>query len=258
MARRLSRIEVTQEKTLTILNEHCEQCGQLLWVAGHNHRTIVTLSGTWKLTLVIRQCIQLGCPSYQCRQHPEEEGSWALPHGEIGLDVIVLIGAWHFRRNCSASEIYRELQARGINIAQRSVTYLIRRYEKLVKWPDERIKIKLQQLGQVILVIDELQPEASLPPGIMYETLWVVRDSLSREILLARLGNLRYLLNDVKYCLRQLKVSVKSLIFNGEGMISSEIAIVFPDVPCKLCQFHQFKNTTGPLAEQTDTTTIVK
>src|SRR5437588_9632439 len=53
MARRTPRPEATYEKTLIPLQEHCEQCGQLLWVAHHSHRTVFMLSGLWRLTLVV-------------------------------------------------------------------------------------------------------------------------------------------------------------------------------------------------------------
>ncbi len=43
MARRTRRLEATHEKTLTPLQERCEQCGQPLWVAYHRHRTVTTL-----------------------------------------------------------------------------------------------------------------------------------------------------------------------------------------------------------------------
>ena len=74
MARRTPRLEATHEKTLLPLKERCEQCGQLLWVAYHRHRTVTTLSGLWKLTLVVRQGIQPSCPGFHQRYHPEEEG----------------------------------------------------------------------------------------------------------------------------------------------------------------------------------------
>jgi len=53
----------------------------------------MTLEGLWQLTVVIRQCPTPTCPRYHVRYHPEEEGRWALPHGEFGLDVIAAIGA---------------------------------------------------------------------------------------------------------------------------------------------------------------------
>ena len=90
MARRTPRLEATHEKTLTPLKEHCEQCGQPLWVAYHGHRTVTTLSGLWKLTLVVRQCIEPTCPRFHQRYRPEEEGRWALPHGEFGLEKPII------------------------------------------------------------------------------------------------------------------------------------------------------------------------
>jgi hypothetical protein len=125
MARRSPRPEATQEKTLTPLKECCEQCGQPLWVACHSHRTVTTLSGVCKLTLVVRQCVQPNCPRFHQRYRPEEEGRWALPHGEFGLEVIALIGKWRFREHRSVPEMHQALLARGIHIAERSVTQRI-------------------------------------------------------------------------------------------------------------------------------------
>jgi hypothetical protein len=130
MARRSPRPEATHEKTLIPLQEHCEQCGQLFWVAHHSHRTVAMLSGLWRLTLVVRQCAQPSCLRFHQSYRPEEEGRWALPHGEFGLEVIALIGMWRFREHRSVPEMHQALVARGISIAQRSVTYLMQRYPR--------------------------------------------------------------------------------------------------------------------------------
>src|SRR2546430_10997021 len=162
MARRSARAEAAPEVTLTPLKERCEQCGQFFWVAHHSHRTVFTLSGLWRLTLVVRQCVQPGCPRFHQPYRPEEEGRWALPHGEFSLEVIALIGQWRFREHRSVPEMHQALQARGIRIAQRSVTYLMQRYEELVTLSitaQERIKARLQKPGLVILAIDGLQPD---------------------------------------------------------------------------------------------------
>ncbi len=183
MARRTPRPEATQEKILTPLKERCEDCGQPLWVANHSHRTVTMLSGLWKLTLVVRQCIEPTCPRFHQRYRPEEEGHWALPHGEFGLEVIALIGQWRFREHRSVPEMHQALLARGISVAERSVTYLMQRYEELVTLritDQERIKARLQKQGHVILALDGLQPDVG------HEVLWIVRDCLSEEILLAR------------------------------------------------------------------------
>src|SRR5437763_1551124 len=247
MARRSTRPQATHEKTLTPLKERCEQCGQFLWVAHHGHRTVAMLSGLWRLTLVVRQCVQPSCPHFHQPYRPEEEGRWALPHGEFGLEVIALIGRWRFREHRSVPEMHQALLAHGISIAQRSVTYLMQRYEELVTLrltDQERIKARLQKQGHVILALDGLQPDVG------HEVLWVVRDCLSEEILLARpllsstQGDLTALLKEVKAQLTQLEVAVKGVISDGEETIGSAVAFVFPGVPHQLL-------TTGTQATAT-------
>src|SRR5881296_3009498 len=246
------RPAATQAMTLTPLKEHCEQCGQLLWVGYHGHRTVTKLDGLWKLTIVVRRCMEPECPRYHVAYRPEEEGGWALPHGEFGLEVIALIGRFRFREHRSVPEMHRALLARGVSITQRSVTNLMQRYEELVALRvanHERIKERLQKQGRVILAIDGLQPDVG------HEVLWVVRDCLSEEILLARpllsstQGDLTVLLTEVKAQLEQLKVPVTGVISDGEETIGSAVTFVFPEVPHQLCQFHYLKDATKPLYE---------
>src|SRR5260370_34972326 len=132
MARRSPRPEATHHVVLRPKLEKCEGCGEALWVAHHKRRTVTTLKGIYDLRLVVRQCPNSQCQEYHHRYRPEEEGSWALPHGEFGLDVIALVGALRFREHRSVPEIHQELLCRGVQIAERSVTYLIERYEELV------------------------------------------------------------------------------------------------------------------------------
>jgi hypothetical protein len=69
-----------------------------------------------------------------CRYHrpyrPEEEGRWALPHGEFGLDVIALIGTLRYTSRPFIPEIHQTLGDRGVLIAERTVTHLLQRYEQ--------------------------------------------------------------------------------------------------------------------------------
>src|SRR6266436_8462385 len=252
MRGRTPRQEATHVIRLTPLKESCEQCGQPLWVGYHAHRTVTRLDGLWKLTMVARRCMQPECPRYHIAYRPEEEGGFALPHGEFGLEVIALIGRWHFREHRSVPEMHRALLARGVGITERSVTNLMQRYEELVALrvaDHERIKARLQKQGQVILAIDGLQPDVG------HEVLWVVRDCLSEEILLARprlrstQGDLTALLKEVKAQLNQLEVAVKGVISDGEETIGSAVAFVFPGVPHQLCQFHYLKDATKLLYE---------
>jgi hypothetical protein len=166
--------------------------------------------------------------------------------------VIALIGQWRFREHRSVPEMHQALQARGISIAQRSVTSLMQRYEELVTlrvMDQERIKARLHKQGHVILALDGLQPDVG------HEVLWVVRDCLSEEILLARpllsstQGDLTALLKEVKAQLKQLEVGVKGVISDGEETIGSAVAFVVPGVPHQRCQFHYLKDATKLLYE---------
>jgi hypothetical protein len=252
MRGRTPRQEATHSIRLTPLNEGCEECGQPLWVAYHGSCTVTRLDGLWKLTIVVRRCIHPECPRYHVAYRPEEEGRWALPHGEFGLEVIALIGQWRFREHRSVPEMHRSLLSGGVSITERSVTHLMQRYEELVALrilDHERIKMRLQQQGHVILALDGLQPDVG------HEVLWVVRDCLSEEILLARpllsstQGDLTALLTEVKCQLKQLEVPVKGVISDGEETIGSAVAFVFPEVPHQLCQFHYLKDAIKPLYE---------
>jgi MULE transposase domain len=148
--------------------------------------------------------------------------------------------------------MHQRLQARGLSISERAVMHLMQRYEELVTLhvtDQERIKVRLQKQGHVILAIDGLQPDVG------HEVLWVIRDCLSEEILLARpllsstQGDLTALLTEIKKELEQLVVPVKGIISDGEETIRSAVAFVFPAVPHQLCHFHYFKDATAPLYE---------
>ena len=99
-------------------------------VRDRSARTITTLSGVCQLLLTIRRCHNRACEYYRQPYRPEEEGAWALPHGEFGLDIIALIGALRDERHQSVPEIHQELSRRGVIIAERTITNLLARYEE--------------------------------------------------------------------------------------------------------------------------------
>jgi hypothetical protein len=113
----------------------------------------------------------------------------------------------------------------------------------------ERIKARLQKQGQVILALD------GVPPDVGHEVLWVVRECLSEEILLARpllsstQGDITAVLQDVKQLLEPFKIEIKGIISDGEETIRSAVAFVFPGIPHQLCQFHYLKDAVDPLYE---------
>src|SRR5260370_11581013 len=132
---------------------------------------------------MVRWCHQEACPRYHRPYRPEEEGRWALPYGEYGLDVIALVGMLRYRHHHSLAELHQALLDRGILIGERTVLNLLARYEALVSVPltnQERLPDILSQQEYVMLALDGLRPDVG------HEVLWVLRDSVSGEILLAR------------------------------------------------------------------------
>jgi hypothetical protein len=249
MARRDPRPPAQRQVRLEPLREQCVSCGERLWVAYHARRTIMTLQGLVQLTLVVRRCHNQDCALYHQPYRPEEEGAWALPHGEFGLDIITLIGQLRYGEHRSVAEIHQRLVQRGVSIAQRTVTDLLHRYEELVALhlaDQQRLTERLTQQGQVILAIDGMQPDVG------HEVLWVLRDCLSGEVLLARSllsstqADIAALLCEVK---EAVPVPIRGVISDGQQTIRKAVAKQLPGVAHQLCQFHYLREAAKPIYE---------
>jgi hypothetical protein len=231
------------------LSRTCSHCGGTLWAGYDATRTITTLEHVTRLTLSVRRCHNPACPRHRKPIRPEEEGAWALPNAEFGLDVIALIGTLRYREHRSIPEIHRALQERNVAIAQRTVTYLLERYEELLALrlaEATRLKHILKQQGHIILALDGLQPYRN------HDGLWVLRDTLSGEVLLARsLDSSRQ--DDVADVLREVKdalpVPIQAVISDAQRPIRLAVQKVLPDVPHQLCQFHYLKEAAKPIVE---------
>ncbi|HEU0012128.1 MAG TPA: ISNCY family transposase, partial [Longimicrobium sp.] len=93
---------------------------------------MVTLSGPVRLRLRIRRCEREGCRRFHIPYRPEAEGALALPRHEFGLDVIAPVGLLRQREHRSVPEIHAALRGRGVDVAERSVTNLLDRYDELL------------------------------------------------------------------------------------------------------------------------------
>src|SRR5215204_4956146 len=249
MARNQPRPQATSELRLEPLSDLCRACEGKLWVAYHNARTVTTLEGLVRLRLVVRRCVNPDCELYHERRRPEQEGAFALPQSEFGLDVIAVVGALRHAHHRSVPEIHRELSGRGVDVSERTVTNLLDRYEELValRLTDRAaLQEKLGKQGRVVLAIDGLQPDVG------HEVLWVVRECLSGEVLLARSllsgteGSLAGLLGEVA---EGLEVPILGIVSDGQHPIRRAVGRVFPKVPHQLCQFHYLREAAKEVYE---------
>jgi Transposase, Mutator family len=249
MAKTACRPQPTIIKDLAPQRQNCPACGQRMWLDYTNHRVLVTLAGCLRLNLAIRRCHNRGCCRHLRPYRPEGEGRFALPKHEVGLDVIALIGTLRYSQHRSVPEIHQALSGRDVGVSPRTVTNLLDRYDELLAVAlsdDRRLKKLLAGQGRVILAIDGLQPDVG------HEVLWVIRDCLSGEVLLAR-SLLSARQEDLAGLLAQVRdavgVPVAGAVSDGQHSIRKAIAQALPGVPHQLCQFHYLREAARPLYE---------
>jgi hypothetical protein len=172
-----------------------------------------------------------------------------LPHHEFGLDVIALVGHLRYIQHRSIPEIHAELRRRRVVVAERTVTNLLDRYDELravATANPKRLRSLLRSQGRVVLAIDGLQPHVG------HEILWVLRDCLSGEVLLAR-SLLSATIKDIAALIREvrqlLSVAIVAVISDGQDTIRKAVVRTLPGIPHQLCHFHYLREAAKPIAE---------
>lgn len=249
MAKKVRGIDVERTKDLAPQRQRCPVCDERMRLDYTNRRTLVTLDGLTRLHLAIRRCHNVACAAHLRPYRPEAEGRFALPYHEFGLDVIALVGALRYAEHRTVPEIHRRLVERGLPISERSVTNLLDRYDELLAvalTDDRRLKKLLAGQGRVILAIDGLQPDVG------HEVLWVIRDCLSGEVLLAKslLSGREQDLAELLTAVREaVGAPVVGAVSDGQHSIRNAIATALPGVPHQLCQFHYLREAARPIYE---------
>src|SRR3954470_9561230 len=249
MPRRSVRPLPDRTLELTTHTRACPTCGQRLWAANKPRRTVTTLDGLVLLRLQVRSCRNPDCPRHRVCLRPEQEGRFALPQHEFGLDVIALVGTLRHVEHRSLPEIHAELVRRGVPICPRSVGNLLDRYDELLTLSTSdaaRLRRITAKASRVILAIDGLQPDVG------HEVLWVLRDVLSGEVLLARSllsstqDDLAKLIREVK---NALEVPIVGVVSEGQDSLRKAVKRALDGVPHQLCHFHYLREAAKPVYE---------
>ena len=220
-------------------------CGTSTTTIGQYERS----SGVVRLRLKVRRCHNSNCERFHRAYRPETEGKWALPQHEFGLDVIAWCGALRYQQHRSVPQIHQQLQQRGLCVSQRSVSNLLERYDELLTLglsDKHRLQEIVRTQKQVILAIDGMQPDVG------HEVLWVIRDCLCEEILLARTllsaknQDLASLLTEVK---EALGVPIAGVVSDGQQSIRKAVEVALPGFPHGLCHFHYLREAVKPIHE---------
>ena len=138
---------------------------------------------------------------------------------------------------------------RGVPICARSVGNLLDRYDELLTLSlsdTQRLRRITAAAGKVVLALDGLQPDVG------HEVLWVLRDALSGEVLLARSllsstrDDLAKLIGEVKGA---LAVPIVGVISDGQDSIRKAVKQALDGVPHQLCHFHYLREAAKPVYE---------
>jgi Transposase, Mutator family len=247
--RKRPRPKPDRAQALAPVMVNCPECQHRTHADYQNFRTVTTLDGVVRLTLTIRRCHDPECPRSLRPYRPEAEPHFALPHQEFGLDVLATVGRLRYAEHRSLPEIHRALTRRGVGVAVRTVTNLLDRYDELralASADPKRLEPLLRHQGRVILALDGLQPDVG------HEVLWVLRDCLSGEILLARsllsstAPDLAGLITEVRTA---LPVPITGVISDGQDSLRKAVAKALPGVPHQLCHFHYLREAAEPISE---------
>jgi hypothetical protein len=159
------------------------------------------------------------------------------------------VGVLRHAGHRSIPEVHAELVGRGVPISMRGVGNLLDRYDELpaLSCSDvERLKAVTAKAGRVVLAIDGLQPDVG------HEVLWVIRDVLSGEVLLARSllsssqDDLAKLLGEVKGA---LPAPIVGVVSDGQTSIRKAVAKALDGAPHQLCHFPYLREAAAPVYE---------
>src|SRR5262249_3519925 len=179
----------------------------------------------------IRRCPNPACSRFHLPYRPEAASRFALPHHRFGLDVLAVVGRLRYSRQRSLPEIQQELTRRGVTLAPRTVANLLDRYDELsalATADHSRLARLLGGQDLVVLAVDGVQTEAG------HDVLWVLRDCLSGEVLLARglqsatVTDLTALLTEVR---NALSLPIVGVVSDGQETIRHAVEKSLPGLP---------------------------
>lgn len=220
----------------------CRSCGQRLHFAYRSDRHVAFLNQRQEILYDAKRCVNPACAGPHNRYVPEGAHVGMLKKYEFGLDVIAFIGQERLKKHATFSDLGERLRKEyGVFISNRRVQDLFDVYMALISTDiaeDPERLAKLQAQGKIVLGIDAAQPDMEA------ESLWVFRDTLSEEILLA-FGSTSAdasLLPPYLRKIQALGIPVTGVISDGQKIILSAVREVFPGVPHQLCQLHFLKD----------------
>lgn len=223
---------------------HCHQPIRRSHISWQKY--IFTLKGTLHATSYAYHCINKICPKPQEIYRSIEAQLLSLKFYQFSIDVIAKVGSLYFKEHQTIDEIRQTLKK--LRISRSEINLLCQAYLALTtanRQQDTAYIDRIRANGGIILALDGVQPEKG------NETLWILKDLLTGETLLARnllsadKDSIASLLREIK----NLSIPVKGVISDGQRSIRLAVKQEFPSIPHQLCQFHFLRNIARPISE---------
>jgi hypothetical protein len=226
----------------------CPRCGGSLRFAYRSDRHVAFLRNRTEILYDAKRCPNPPCDGPNNRYVPHELRVGMLKKYEYGLDVIAFIGNQRLRKHRTFADLGETLRRDyGVLISDRGVEDLFSVYLALLATDLWRDPVRLAQIrvqGRIVLALDAAQPEAD------GESLWVFRDTLSEEVLMAVTSasmNAATLAGHLRK-IKGLGIPITGIISDAQNIILKAVQKVFPGVPHQLCQIHFLKDFAKPVS----------
>jgi len=174
----------------------------------------------------------------------------SLPYSTYGLDVLAYIGWQHEKERRQFTEIWRDLNQRGLLINERSVGRLYRQFLALLGGASEKTLCELEATakahGGLMWAIDALQPEG-------HGTLLYVLYEVLSGIPVSAIQVDHPTADELKEWLepyRALPYAVLATLSDGEEAIIAALTGCWPGAPHQRCQEHALGNIVEPVLKQ--------
>lgn len=224
----------------------CPVCDRAITRVYNDVRHVAFLKERLEIAFEVKHCGRDTCPYL----FPRFLQTRVLPKYEYGLDVIAFLGHRRLRDHRTFPAIGEALRnEHHLQISDREVEYLFTQYVALTCTPvaDDPARLsKLRQQGRLIVSVDAAQPEADR------DSLWILRDTLSGEILdgFSALSVDAARLVGALEKVKALGVPIGGVVSDGQNIIIDAVATALQGVPHQLCQFHFLKNLAKSVTTQ--------
>jgi hypothetical protein len=238
---------------LDVQDRSCPVCGRDMHVCDHRYHHLWTLQGPTQVVNRLVRCPDASCESRGCTFSPEAELSISMPRWCLGWDVFCWLGHRRFARHWSVPQLRAELKdTHQIRLSDDAIEHYIGLYQTMLAARQQdpaQLAEAYQDIPSLVLTIDGLPPEKG------HETLYVVRELMSKRVWFAEpllssaTPEVRRLIVVARQWAERLDKPVRGWMSDKQDAFVKAIASEFPGTPHRYCSNHFLRDLAQPVLE---------